>query len=140
MRVRRVVESSGPVPWELKCELLEELSLDAENHRLVFRALHAALFDVCGSTNKHAAVRLLDNLNLADDQVPGLRSTRWAYTELPDGFANWADYQVNGQSRVWYRWGDDGELHEQRGAFPLRTPKHIRLLRRINSWIRQRYD
>lgn len=117
LRVERIVESSGPVPWELKASVLRELAAEKRWHPAVYRALQNALFDVYGSTNRDEARVLLEQLDLIDEP-PGVRSTLMAYKRLPDGFQNWAHFQSKGGASTWWKWGEDGELHEQPGPFP----------------------
>jgi hypothetical protein len=62
-RLRRLLEFSGPVPWELKAPLLESLVAQPEWHGGVRSALQAAAVDAYGKSDKAAAQRLLDEIN-----------------------------------------------------------------------------
>lgn len=136
LRTRRLMESSGPIPWSLKAPTLFELADDPRWHLTVYQALSSAMFDVYGSTDREAASELLGRLDLDERDVPGLRSTRWAYETMPPRFHNWTDYETRGKVTSWYRWEEDGELHEQPGPFPLAEPG-VDLLPRIKGVFRR---
>ncbi|MFF1815717.1 hypothetical protein ACFVWG_00385 [Kribbella sp. NPDC058245] len=73
LRLRRLLDISGPVPWELKAPLLEHLSKQTDWHEPVLGALEAAAFDYFGELNQPAARRLLNTLALPPDRTKTLQ-------------------------------------------------------------------
>ena len=63
LRLRRLLESSGPVPWPVKAPLLENLAAQEEWHATVRTAIDAAASDAAGSVDKAAAQRLLERVS-----------------------------------------------------------------------------
>jgi hypothetical protein len=46
--LKRLVPASGPVPYELKAPLYQQLALDPKSHEILFRGLFANQFDIYG--------------------------------------------------------------------------------------------
>jgi hypothetical protein len=63
LRLRRLLDVSGPVPWSAKAPLLESLATQPEYRDAVRGALESAATDYFGQYDKAAAERLLDELN-----------------------------------------------------------------------------
>jgi hypothetical protein len=63
----RLLEHSGPVPWELKEELYERLLPDERWHPHIFRSLHASRNDVYGQIDSAKAWALFQRLRLPPD-------------------------------------------------------------------------
>ncbi|WP_347147213.1 alpha/beta fold hydrolase [Streptomyces sp. W1SF4] len=63
-RARRVLEVSGPVPWQAKAATYEAAVRVPELHPAVFRALRASYHDVYGQLEPEPALALLDRLEL----------------------------------------------------------------------------
>lgn len=74
-RLRRVLEVAGPVPWQAKEALFEQLAAYTCWHPHILRALVGSAFDVYGQLDVTAARRWADRLKL-DDDAPGLRDRR----------------------------------------------------------------
>ncbi len=72
-RLRRALDISGPVPWELKAPLLERLSKHSEWHEAVAGALEGAVFDYFGSVDRPAARTILVRLALPAERTDTLR-------------------------------------------------------------------
>jgi hypothetical protein len=70
--LERLVPVSGPVPWELKVPLYEQLAADPHLHPLLFRGLSASEFDLYGKIDAAEAATFLRRLLLAPE-TPGLR-------------------------------------------------------------------
>lgn len=73
-RVARVLQVCGPVPWDRKAGLLDELTADPRLHHAVFRALAGSAFDSFGDVGPGAAA-LLERLVLPGD-TPDLSPLR----------------------------------------------------------------
>ena len=70
--LRRVLPISGPVPWNLKVPVYENL-LPAERwHEAIFESLVGSAFDYFGKIDRDEARRILGRLRLPADH-PGLR-------------------------------------------------------------------
>jgi hypothetical protein len=73
--LQRLVAVSGPVPYELKAALYQQLALDPQTHEILFRGLFASQFDIYGKIDVADAMRLLDRLHLLPE-TKGLRELR----------------------------------------------------------------
>ena len=69
LRLRRVLSASGPVPWQLKAPLLENLTATPEWHPAVRHAIQAAATDHFGVVDEPAARRLLGHLGHSDSET-----------------------------------------------------------------------
>lgn len=69
--MQRVLEVSGPVPYELKAPVYDRLVKDRSWHPFIFRSLLASAFDVFGKIDAKAARKVLARLSLART-TPGL--------------------------------------------------------------------
>lgn len=69
--MQRVLEVSGPVPYELKAPLYDRLVGDRRWHPFIFRSLMASAFDAFGQIDAKAARKVLARLSLART-TPGL--------------------------------------------------------------------
>ena len=65
--LKRLVPASGPVPYELKAPLYQQLALDPQSHEILFRGLFASQFDLYGKIDVPDAAQLLDRLYLPSD-------------------------------------------------------------------------
>ncbi|MGW5345781.1 alpha/beta fold hydrolase [Streptomyces sp. NPDC004050] len=63
-RARRVLETSGPVPWKAKAATYEAAARVPELHQAVFRALLTSYHDVYGQLEPQPALTLLHRLEL----------------------------------------------------------------------------
>lgn len=73
--LRRVLEVSGPVPYDLKAPIYERLVRSTHWHPFIFRSLLYSAFDVYGQIDAKAARKLLDKLSLSRT-TEGLRELR----------------------------------------------------------------
>ena len=62
--VLRLLEQSGPVPYELKENLYKTLIKDDESHEAIFKSLFFSAYDIYGQISKGKARDLLKQLNL----------------------------------------------------------------------------
>jgi hypothetical protein len=65
--VRRVLRSSGPVPFEAKQKVYRQLLPDKHRHEWIFRSLLHSRFDVYGKIDSRRARTILDELELSSD-------------------------------------------------------------------------
>lgn len=65
--VKKLLEMSGPAPFELKEILYEKLILDKEFHESIFKSLLFSRFDLCGQINNEKALIILSKLELPKD-------------------------------------------------------------------------
>jgi hypothetical protein len=65
--LERLLDASGPVPYELKEPLYERLAADPAWHAAVFRGLLYSYFDYYGKIDRAKAARLLEQLQLAPE-------------------------------------------------------------------------
>ena len=65
--VRRLLESTGPVPYDLKDELYRTVVLDTANHEPIFLSLLYSAYDVYGKIDKLRARALLKKLVIDRD-------------------------------------------------------------------------
>lgn len=63
--LRRVLDVSGPVPYDLKVPVYERLVGSTHWHPFIFRSLLYSAFDVYGQIDARAARKLLDKLSLS---------------------------------------------------------------------------
>ncbi|GAA2389827.1 hypothetical protein GCM10010404_53740 [Nonomuraea africana] len=66
-RVRRVLEISGPVPWEIKHPVYQAVATLPGLHLALFKGLLGGYHDVYGSLEPQAALTLLRRLDLPED-------------------------------------------------------------------------
>ncbi|MEU4331050.1 hypothetical protein [Nonomuraea dietziae] len=66
-RARRVLEISGPVPWETKHPVYQAVAALPELHPALFTGLLGSYHDVYGSLEPEAALALLRRLDLPQD-------------------------------------------------------------------------
>lgn len=64
--LRAVLPVSGPVPWELKYPVLNELAGAPEYNEAIYRALWGAAFDVYGKIEGRAAQQILGRLRIPE--------------------------------------------------------------------------
>jgi hypothetical protein len=64
LRVRRVLENSGPVPWEIKSPALRSAAASPALRDAVFRALLTGYHDFYGGLVPDEALGLLEGLGL----------------------------------------------------------------------------
>jgi hypothetical protein len=76
LRLRRVLDACGPVPWRLKGPLLESLAARPGWHGAVRGAVEAAATDVYGAIDVPAARRLLGRLGSSDGEIRSLLDRR----------------------------------------------------------------
>lgn len=69
--LQRVLEVSGPAPYELKAPLYDRLVGDRRWHPFIFRSLIASAFDVFGQIDAKEARKVLGRLSLPE-ATPGL--------------------------------------------------------------------
>lgn len=67
LRVERVLDCAGPVPYPLKARIYGELGRDRSWHQAIYRSLVHSADDVYGSLDVEHARRLLAELELAAD-------------------------------------------------------------------------
>ena len=73
----RVLEASGPVPWQAKAPLLRELMRDERWHAAIFHSIQWSAFDVFGSVDVAEATAMLRDLRLSGEAAaaaPGVRA------------------------------------------------------------------
>jgi hypothetical protein len=63
-RATRVLELSGPVPWPVKHGVYESLASVTALHPAIFAAMLAGYHDIAGNLEPHAALAMLDRLEL----------------------------------------------------------------------------
>jgi hypothetical protein len=63
--LQRVLNVSGPVPYDLKVPIYERLVGSTHWHPFIFRSLLYSAFDVYGQIDARAARKLLDKLSLS---------------------------------------------------------------------------
>ncbi|MFF7212593.1 hypothetical protein ACFZAU_18950 [Streptomyces sp. NPDC008238] len=68
-RARRVLESSGPVPWPVKAAAYSAAARLPELHAALFKALLASYHDVHGDLHTDAALTLLPRLELPSETL-----------------------------------------------------------------------
>ncbi|MEU7728525.1 hypothetical protein AB0B78_25315 [Streptomyces sp. NPDC040724] len=75
-RARRVLESSGPVPWQVKAPVYQASARVPALHEAVFRGILHSHHDVYGDLHPVRARAVLDRLDLPEDteHLAGLRS------------------------------------------------------------------
>jgi hypothetical protein len=66
-RIERVLDASGPVPYDLKEPVYRRLLPEASWHYWIFRSLLHSSFDMYGKTDRGAAQTLLGRLRLPPD-------------------------------------------------------------------------
>jgi hypothetical protein len=66
-RVQRVLDASGPVPFELKANLYERLLPESRWHPWIFRSLLNSAFGIYGQLDAKAARQLLGRLKLPSE-------------------------------------------------------------------------
>jgi hypothetical protein len=76
LRLRRLLEFSGPVDWHLKEPILESLATRSTWRPTVRRAIRAAAVDYFGDIDMPAARRLLRGLGYSDTEVDDLLDPR----------------------------------------------------------------
>lgn len=74
LRITRVLDVAGPVPWVLKETVFAQLCDDPRRHRAIFRAIAGSAFDALGRLGPSAA-HWLERLDLPDD-TPDLAALR----------------------------------------------------------------
>ena len=62
--ILRLLEHTGPVPYDLKEHVYHTLILDNESHEAIFKSLLFSAYDVYGQINKVKAKDLLGQLNI----------------------------------------------------------------------------
>ncbi|HWO66508.1 MAG TPA: hypothetical protein VNO31_41385 [Umezawaea sp.] len=72
-RARRVLVVSGPVPWRLKHDLYRRAASTPVLYEALFHGLRGSLHDVYGDLDREAALDLLEELDLPEEQVAALR-------------------------------------------------------------------
>jgi len=78
--LKRLVPASGPVPYELKAPLYQQLALDQQSHEILFRGLFASQFDIYGKIDVVDATQLLYRVDLAPE-TQGLHELRVSLAE-----------------------------------------------------------
>lgn len=63
----RLIESSGPVPFELKEPVYQKLLTDTKNHNAIFKSLLFSSYDIYGQIDNEKARILLSKLNVSTD-------------------------------------------------------------------------
>ncbi|MBK9163763.1 MAG: hypothetical protein IPM21_07610 [Acidobacteria bacterium] len=63
----KLLEHAGPVPYELKEPVYNDLLADSGNHETIFKSIFHSAFDVYGQLDRDKALGLLSELNIDRD-------------------------------------------------------------------------